>query len=141
MTVYLTYRAQYLSKYSLYEMWVEGADQAYTLSATMVMREAVRATETVYSAEQEIIDGGPWWIGAPGHGHFDLGNRVLTQTRGDRSGRIHAPRVKSLELSAERGKRPSFAIKLGSKDPEDAFGRAMKRLQKLVSGMKSLGVI
>ena len=141
MTVYLVHRSQYLSDFSLYERWVEGADQAYTLSATMVMRAAVRETESKYAAQMEIIDGAPWWIGAPGHGHFDLGNRVLTQTRGDQSGRINAPRVKSLELSGERGKAPAFAIKLGSKDPEDAFGRAMRQLQKLVSGMKMLGVL
>lgn len=141
MTVYLSYRAQFLSRFSLWEKWVEGADQAYTLSATMVLREAVRATETLYSAQMEIVDGMPWWIGAPGHGHIDLGNRLLMQTRGDLSGRIHAPRIKSLELSGSRGQHPSFAISLGTKDPEEAFAVAMKRLQKLASGMKALGVI
>lgn len=141
MTVYLVNRSAYLSDFSLYEMWVDGADNAYTLSATMVMREAVRATETKFSSEMEVIDGLPWFVGAPGHGHFDLGNRVLVQARGDESGRIYAPRVKSLELSGSRGTAPAFSIKLGTKDPEDAFGRAVKRIQKLAEGMKALGVL
>ncbi|MGX6513248.1 Gp37-like protein [Rhodococcus sp. SJ-2] len=141
MTVYLVNRSQYLSHFSLYEMWVDGADQAYTLSATLVLREAVRATETKYSADMQIIDGAPWLVGAPGHGHFDLGNRILVQTEGDRSGRIEAPRVKSLRLSAAPGRAPSFDIRLGSKDPQDAFGLILKRIQKLVTGMKMLGVL
>ncbi|WP_156665519.1 hypothetical protein [Rhodococcus phenolicus] len=141
MTVYLVNRSQYLSDFSLYEMWVDGADQAYTLSATLVLREAVRATETKYSADMQIIDGAPWLVGATGHGHFDLGNRIFMQTEGDRSGRIEAPRVKSLRLTAGPGRAPGFDIRLGSKDPQDAFGLILKRIQKLVSGMKMLGVI
>ncbi len=141
MTVYLINRAQYMSHFGLYEMWVDGADQAYTLSATLVMREAVRATETKYMADMEIIDGAPWFVGAKGYGHFDLGNRILVQTEGDRSGRVEAPRVKSLRLSAAVGKAPAYAIKLGSKEPVDAFGRVLKRIQKLVSGLKAMGMI
>ncbi|MBP0093350.1 Gp37-like protein [Prescottella equi] len=141
MTVYLVNRSAHLSHFSLYEMWVDGADQAYTLSATLVLREAVRATETKYSADMEIIDGAPWYVGAKGYGHFDLGNRILVQTEGDRSGRIEAPRVKSLRLTASPGKAPTFAIKLGSKDPVDAFGRVVKRIQKLASGLKAMGMI
>lgn len=141
MTVYLVNRAAHLSHFSLYEMWVDGADQAYTLSATLVLREAVRATDTKYSANMEIIDGAPWYVGAKGYGHFDLGNRILVQTEGDRSGRIEAPRVKSLRLSAAVGKAPGFGIKLGSKDPVDAFGRVLKRIQKLASGLKAMGMI
>lgn len=141
MTVYLVNRSAHLSHFSLYEMWVEGADQAYTLSATLVLREAVRATETKYSADMEIIDGAPWYVGAKGYGHFDLGNRILVQTEGDRSGRIEAPRVKSLRLTASPGKAPAIAIKLGSKDPVDAFGRVVKRIQKLASGLKAMGMI
>lgn len=141
MTVYLVNRSQYLSDLSLYEMWVEGADNAYTLSATMVLREAVRATESKYSSSMEIIDGAPWFVGAPGHGHFDLGNRILVQTRGDESGRIDAPRVKSLTLSGARGSMPKFEIQLGTKEPEDAFGKALKRIQELAGGLKALGVL
>ncbi|MGW2095783.1 Gp37-like protein [Promicromonospora sukumoe] len=141
MTVYLVNRAAYLSHFSLYEMWVDGADQAYTLSATLVLREVVRATETKYSADMEIIDGAPWYVGAKGYGHFDLGNRIFVQTEGDRSGRIESPRVKSLRLSAAVGKAPGFGIKLGSKDPVDAFGRVIKRIQKLASGLKAMGMI
>ncbi len=81
MTVYLVNRSQYLSDFSLYEMWVDGADQAYTLSATLVLREAVRATETKYSADMQIIDGAPWLVGATGHGHFDLGEPDLHADR------------------------------------------------------------
>ncbi|ASN72807.1 hypothetical protein 7S6_8 [uncultured Caudovirales phage] len=141
MTVYLVNRSAHLSHFSLYEMWVEGADQAYTLSATLVLREAVRATETKYTADMEIIDGSPWYVGAKGYGHFDLGNRILVQTEGDRSGRIEAPRVKSLRLTASPGVDPAFAIKLGSKDPVDAFGQVLKRIQKLASGLKAMGMI
>lgn len=140
MTVYLVNRAQFLSDNSLYEMFVEGADNAYTLSATMVMREAVRATETKYHADMEIIDGAPWWVGANGWGHFDLGSRIFVQTRGDKSGRIEAPRVKSLQLTGSRGHHPAFKIKLGTKDDVDPFAEMMKRIKKLISGLKQLGL-
>ncbi|WP_027503250.1 Gp37-like protein [Rhodococcus sp. UNC363MFTsu5.1] len=141
MTVYLINRSTHLSDMSLYELWVDGADQAFTLSATLVLRQAMLATETKYSADMEIVDGAPWLVGAKGFGHFDLGNRILVQTEGDRSGRVEAPRVKSLRLSASVGKAPAFAIKLGSKDPVDAFGQVLKRIQKLVSGLKQMGLI
>lgn len=141
MTVYLVARAQYLSNKSLYEMFIDGADQAYTLSATLVLREAVRATETQYRADVEIIDGAPWWVGAKGHGHFDLGNRILMQTIGDRSGRVEAQRVKSLRLKAADGEGPGFEIKLGSKDPVDAFAQVLQRIKKLMGGIKQLGLI
>ncbi|MFD4294132.1 hypothetical protein ACFWQG_13020 [Rhodococcus sp. NPDC058532] len=141
MTVYLVNRSAHLSDMSLYEMWVDGADQAFTLSATLVLREAMKATETKYSADMEIIDMAPWCVGAKGHGHFDLGNRILVQTEGDKSGRIEAPRVKSLRLSASPGKAPAFEVKLGSKDPVDAFAQVLKRIQKLVSGLKAMGLI
>ncbi|MBM4508940.1 hypothetical protein GS421_03260 [Rhodococcus hoagii] len=108
-------------------MFIEGADQAYTLSSTLVLREAVRATETQYRAEVEIIDGAPWWVGAKGHGHFDLGNRILVQTIGDRLGRVEAPRVKSLRLKAAAVPHRGFEIKLGSKDPVDAFAQVLQR--------------
>lgn len=141
MTVYLVARVQHLSHFSLYEMFIEGADQAYTLSSTLVLREAVRATETQYRAEVEIIDGAPWWVGAKGYGHFDLGNRILVQTIGDRFGRVEAPRVKSLRLKAAAGAAPGFEIKLGSKDPVDAFAQVLQRIQKLTGGLKQLGLI
>ncbi|NKU63890.1 hypothetical protein GS891_12295 [Rhodococcus hoagii] len=140
MTVYLVNRSAHLSHFSLYEMWVDGADQAYTLSATLVLREAVRATETKYSADMEIIDGAPWYVGAKGYGHFDLGNRILVQTEATgRGGSKHRGEVAAAHASP--GKAPTFAIKLGSKDPVDAFGRVVKRIQKLASGLKAMGMI
>ncbi len=63
------------------------------------------------------------------------------QTEGDRSG---ANRSATREISSsDRRTRPApgFDIRLGSKDPQDAFGLILKRIQKLVSGMKMLGVI
>ncbi|NKS02514.1 hypothetical protein GS528_16080 [Rhodococcus hoagii] len=139
MTVYLVNRSAHLSHFSLYEMWVDGADQAYTLSATLVLREAVRATETKYSADMEIIDGAPWYVGAKGYGHFDLGNRILVQTEGDRSGRIEAPRVKSLRLTASPGKAPTFAIKLGSKDRSMRSGEWSSEFRSWPPGSKRWG--
>lgn len=142
MTVYLGNRAQYGSKFGLYELFVEGADQAYTLASTMVMRAAVRSTATQFSAAMKIVDGAPWWVGGPGEGDMMVGTRILMQVPHDESGRIYSERIRKLQLTAKRGQKPEWAPTLGDIEPtEDPLTRAMRNIQKLLSGLKMLGVM
>lgn len=138
MTVYLRNRGEYMSDFAPYEHFVPGADKAYTLSATMVMRQAMLASSRMWTFDAEIMDGTPWWIGARGYGHYDLGDRILIED--DVTRNIIAERVRTLTLKAERGEPPAFSVKLGTKDPQDAFGRVVKQIKSLMEGLKQLGV-
>lgn len=142
MTVYLAHRAAFTSRFGPYELFVEGADQAYTLASTMVMRTAVNATATQFTASMKIIDGAPWWVGAPGDGDMWVGTRVLMQVPGDKSGRIYSERIKKLQLTAKRGQKPTWDPTIGDLAPaEDALVRAWRRMEQLLSGLKQLGLM
>lgn len=141
MSVWMLHRAGYMSPFSLYEMFIEGSDKAYTLASLAVFRAGVRATMTTYTASAEIVDGLPWWVGAPGHGDFDLGNRILYQATADTSERILSERVQLLTLRGERGTHPEWAITLGRKDAGDPLDMILDNLKTLASGVKQLGLV
>jgi len=142
MTVRLMNRSQQVSKHDLYEMWVDGADKAYTLSATMVLRAAMKATETQFSASLKIIDGAPWWVGEQGQGDITVGTRIYVEDPISHSGRIYAPRVKKLQLDGKRGQGETWEPTVGDLEPgEDPLVRAMRRIKKLMEGLKMLGVL
>lgn len=141
MTVYLQNRGQYGSRFGLYEQFVTGADKAYTLSATMVLRTAIKATDTQFSAAIEIVDGAPWWVGANGHGDMDLGTRILMQAPVGWSDRVYSQRIKKLQLTASPGSAPAWKPTIGAIEPaEDAFAKSMKKIEKMVGALKMLGV-
>lgn len=142
MTVYLVNRAAYTSPFGLYELFVEGADQAFTISSTMVMRAAVNSTATQFSAQMQIVDGAPWYVGSRGEGDMEMGTRILMQVPGDQSGRIYSERIRKLQLTAKRGDKPTWAPTVGDIAPsEDPLTRAMRNIARLLSGLKQLGVM
>lgn len=142
MTVYLVNRAGYTSPFGLYERFLAGADKAYTLSSTLVMRAGMRATESQFSAQFRIIDGAPWWMGDKGLGDMHLGTRILMQLPGDNSGRIYSERIRKTVLSGSRGKKPDWDLVLGDLAPaEDALVKVMRQVEKVTSGLKQSGLL
>lgn len=142
MTVYLGNRAADGGRFGLYEMFVDGADKAYTLSATMVMRAAVLSTATQFSAQMEIVDGAPWWVGGDGKGDIELGSRVLMQVPHDQSGRVYSERIRKLQLTAKRGSKPAWTPTIGDLEPmEDPIVRAMRNVERIISAIKTLGLL
>lgn len=142
MTVYLNHRAAHTSKWGLYELFVEGMDKAFTISSTMVLRAAVNATATQFSAQMEIVDGAPWWVGSGGDGDMEIGTRILMQVPGDQSGRIYAERIRKLQLTGKRGQLPAWTPTIGALEPtEDPLVRTMRNIEKLISGLKTAGVM
>ncbi|MBJ8342772.1 hypothetical protein JGU71_28170 [Antrihabitans sp. YC3-6] len=141
MTVYLSNRAQSVSKFGPYETFLPGSDKAYTLTATMVLRTAILAAATKFSAAIEIVDALPWRIGANGLGDMDLGTRILMQAPVDWDNRIYSQRIKKLQLVASPGSAPTWLPTVGAIEPgEDAFAKAMRHLANLVSGLTQLGL-
>lgn len=141
MTVFLQHRAAATSPFAPYESFITGADQAYTLSATMVLRTAILATDTQFSASMEILDGAPWWIGGPDYGDMDLGTRILMQAPVEWDGRVYSQRIKKLQLTAKRGQAPGWKPTIGAINPaEDAFTKTWRRLETLTGALRQMGV-
>lgn len=141
MTVYLSNRAQALSRFGPYETFLPGSDKAYTLTATMVLRTAILASDTKFTAAIEIIDAAPWRVGANGLGDMDLGTRIMMQAPVDWDTRIYSQRIKKLQLVASPGSAPTWKPTVGSIEPgEDAFAKAMRSLEKWVGALTQLGL-
>ncbi|WP_182357785.1 hypothetical protein [Tomitella gaofuii] len=141
MTVYLLHRAAGTSWLGPYEEFIPGADQAYTLSATMVLRTAIRATDTKFSASMEIVDGLPWRVGGEGLGDMRLGTRILMQAPVAWDDRIYSQRITKLQLVRDRDTKPTFKAVVGDIGPaEDGFTKQMQAIGRLVSAVSQLGV-
>lgn len=142
MSVWLAARAAASGEFALYEYFIADSGKAYTLASLLVMRSGVHLTRTSFSVSMEIGDGGPYLVGAKGHGHFGKGDRVLTQIIGDKSGRIHSERVRKTVLSASVGSAPAFAIEMGdSAAGEDPAVRIGADIERLKGALKTTGVM
>jgi hypothetical protein len=141
MTVYLRNRAQALSRFGPWETFLPGSDKAYTLTSTMVLRTAILASDTKFSAAIEIVDAAPWRIGANGLGDMDLGTRIMMQAPVGWDDRIYSQRIKKLQLVASSGSAPTWKPTVGAIEPgEDAFAKAMRNFEKFVGALTQLGL-
>lgn len=141
ISVYLSQRAADSSDFASYERVLESGMKAWTVSSLMVLRAGMVETASKFTAHMEIEDAAPYLVGAPGHGHFDKGDRIVTQVPGDKSGRLHVQRVSKLVLAAERGVAPNYQITMGEPfDPGDPFARLAKSIERGFSIMKELGL-
>lgn len=123
-----------------FEYFQDGADKAYTLSSLMVLRTGFWATRNHNSHELIIADGAPYLVGENGKGHFTIGDRVGATIKGDNSGRIYMDRVSKLELAWSRDSAPEWAITVGKGEDIDPVAAAFKRIERLMTGLSSLGV-
>lgn len=124
-----------------FEYFQQGADKAYTLTALMVLRAGIWATNTKRANTMEIADGGPFLLGDQGLGNFWLGHRVGAVIPGDDSGTIYMDRVSSLNLHRERGKKAVFTIKIGTNDiDKDPAVAAWAKIEDILGGLHDLGV-
>lgn len=141
-TVLLLQRAQASGDFAPYERVLDVGTNAWTITALMVIRAGMVESETQFSAEMEIADAAPYVVGAPGYGHFDKGDRILTQIKGDPSRRIHVQRVKKLTLAAERGRAPHHDIGLGEQyDRGDPIARLAAGVERAMKIGKEVGLL
>ncbi|MGP3708481.1 Gp37-like protein [Gordonia paraffinivorans] len=124
-----------------FEIQMDNAGKAYTLSSLMVLRAGLWATRTWFSHEIEILDDAPYLIGDKGLGHLFVGSRVGATLPGDPTGEIKMDRISKLVLSSDRDKFDAWTITIGDdKKNLDPAVRAMERIQQIFGALHDLGV-
>ncbi|MDV6275378.1 hypothetical protein R3Q06_17935 [Rhodococcus erythropolis] len=142
IAVKLLRRAQVSGDFRYFEFFIASGGKAYTLDSLAVLRAGAFETRTIFSGQMEITDGAPYVIGAPGIGHFDKGDRVVTRIPGDITQRMHVERVSKKVLSWGMDRAPDIAITLGGeKLQQDPILRLMAEIANGKSELKELGVM
>ena len=86
-----------------------------------------------------MADGLPYLIGDRGKGNFFLDDRVGLILNGDTQ--IHMDRARKLELAWDENTPPEWHITIGDhRNLQDPAQRALGRIEKLISGLRDLGV-
>lgn len=134
-------RAQRLGPSRYHESFSEGADRAYTLGWLLAMRAGMWATKETISHEVVVADGAPYRIGAQGHGHFYLGDRIGSTVRGMKPGRIFIDQVSEVSLSWDRERSPGWKITIGRRENKDPVVKAWEALQDVLGLIQDLGVL
>lgn len=123
----------------LFEYYQEGSDRAYTLSALMVLRAGFWATKTKVSWKVAVADGKPFLIGDRGLGHFFMDDRVGLRLKGSQD--IHMDRCRKIDLAWDAGNPPEWQITIGDDRVfQDPAMRAWGRIERMIAGMRDLGV-
>jgi len=123
----------------LFEYFQQGAQQAYTIASTIVLRAGFWATKTTISWKVQVADGLPYLIGDRGKGHFFLDDRVGLVLKGDTT--IHMDRARKLDLAWDETNPPEWAITIGDdRNLQDPAQRAFGKIETLVAGLRDLGV-
>ncbi|WP_433592323.1 phage tail protein [Nocardia sp. CA-145437] len=124
-----------------FEYFQDGADRAFTLESLLVLRAGFWATRSRFAAEVNVNDGSPWVIGDQGRGHCWVGDRVGFGILGDKTGRIHVDRIKSIRLRYSDSEPLSWVPVIGdNSDDKDPAVRAIEKLEGVFSALHDLGV-
>ncbi len=124
-----------------FEYFQDGADRAFTLESLLVLRAGFMATRTRFGAEVNVNDGGPWILGDRGKGHCWVGDRVGFGLVGDRTGRIHVDRIRSVRLRYSDSEPLSWIPTIGDTSADkDPAVRAIERLEHVFASLHDLGV-
>lgn len=130
-----------LGDFHYYERWCDGADKAFTLSALLAARANMFATRDRTAHTIEVSDAAPYYVGAPGYGHFWLGSRVGTSPLGyPVPYTIFVERVKKLKYSIDQNGPSGWKISIGYPEPEDPALKAMELVQEINGIMSTLGI-
>lgn len=141
IAVKLFQRAQVSGDFRYFEYFIASAGKAYTLDSLMVLRAGAYETRTIFSGAMEITNAAPYVVGAPGVGHFDKGDRVVTRIPGDLTRRVHVERVSKTVLEWDPDKFPEYEIVLGGERlQQDPLVRLMRHIDKTKSDLKEAGV-
>ncbi|AGY36969.1 structural protein [Mycobacterium phage Fredward] len=131
-----------LGDFHLFEGWIEGADKAYTISLVAAARAAIWATRARTSHTIKVSDAAPYYIGAPGHGHFWLGSRVGTTVLGyPDPDVIFVERVKKLKYTWDKDGPKGWEIGIGYREPQDPALKALEWIREVNTGLGDLGAL
>lgn len=131
-----------LGDFHYYEGWADGADKAFTLSAIMAIRAKIWATRAHTSHTLKISDAAPYYIGAPGYGHFWLGDRIGTTVLGFPDPyTIFVERVSKISYSWGADGPKGWEIEVGYREPQDPMLKAFEMIRDINSSLGDLGVL
>lgn len=123
----------------LNEYFQQGANNAYTIAALLVLRAGFWATKTTVSWKCSVADGLPYMIGDRGKGHFFLDDRVGLVLKGD--DQIHMDRARKLDLAWGDEQPPEWQITIGDdRNLMDPAQKALGKIEAMIAGMRDLGV-
>lgn len=121
------------------EHFQQGANNAFTIAALMVLRAGFWATKTMVSWKCSVADGLPYLIGDNGLGHFFLDDRVGIILKGDTQ--IHMDRCRKIDLAWDENTPPEWQITIGDdRILQDPAQRALGKIESMIAGMRDLGV-
>lgn len=142
-------RAQHSGWSRYFEYFQDGADKAYTIASLMVLRAGFWATKTVVSWKVNVLDGLPYVVGGTGNtadggnglGHFFLDDRVGLILAADPDRKIHMDRCRKIELAWDDENPAEWTISIGDdRIWQDPAQRAWGRIERLIAGLRDLGV-
>jgi len=135
-------RAEALGDWHYFEGWAEGSDRAYTIGAVMALRAKRWETRDHFAVTVKISDAAPYYIGAPGYGHFWLGHRVAVAPLGwPVPHQLFVERVQRLYYEWDENGPKGWDISIGYAEPEDPILKLWKKAQKSASALEALGVV
>ncbi|MBV7294934.1 phage tail protein [Corynebacterium sp. TAE3-ERU12] len=118
------------------EAFADDVDNVFTLSGVIAFRRAFWRTRGHDNFELKVADGAPYLIGAPGQGHFELGDRIGATIKGLPPGRVLVEQVHQLVLHESRDG-VEWDIKCG--DPratESPWDRGLRHIRRLTRSMR-----
>ena len=122
-----------------FEKWVSGVDKAYTISALSAMRKAKEETREKYSCKVKMTEGLPYYVGPQGSGDFFIGDRVAVHAEGMPEGKLFVEQVSKLTYT-HSATEAGWDIEVGESDFDSGFTYMSRRLERLTTGLKELGV-
>lgn len=124
-----------------HERFVDGADRAFVLSSVLAFRRGFWETRGHPTFTLEVSDGAPYLIGANGHGHFFLGDRIGATLKGLPPGRVIVEQVHALELHCARGD-THWTITCGDPRPtESPWDRGLRRIRAVTQSLHRHNVL
>lgn len=124
------------------ELFNDGGDQAWTLSALIALRDGFYKTRERTVHSMKVGDGAPYLIGDQGEGHFFLGDRVGGQVPGAPDGSIVVEQVSSLKLTWDAETPHEWEISTGDISAvEDPLAHTIDRIKEITGAIHDLGVV
>lgn len=114
--------------------------QAFTAASVMDLRARRRETDPDTAFELTVANASPWLIGANGHGHWWLGDRVGGTSK-YLMPRVFVRRCRSLDIDWGQGKGLSIVGQFGdTRSKKDGIERMTELIAKAMGGLQQTGM-
>lgn len=114
--------------------------QAFTAASVMDLRARRRETDPDTSFTLQVANASPWLIGANGHGHWWLGDRVGGTSK-YLMPRVFVRRCRNLDIGWGNGKALEIVAQFGdTRSEKDAIERMTGLIAKAMGGLQQTGL-